>query len=153
MFDKLFAEMSEYFYIQSQLNNLVLTIDGFTLGGLLTMYPAYGGANQLWTWGPNDTLVSKMDLVADVSDVNRDAGAECIGYFPNGGVNPKWIYRNGQIVSIMNNLVLDIQDGDTTVSTPVQMWQDNGTLQQKWFFFSESEISNEIFGTPDLAGR
>ncbi|CAH3159763.1 unnamed protein product, partial [Porites lobata] len=153
MFDKLFAEMSEYFYIQSQLNNLVLTIDGFTLGGLLAMYPAYGGANQLWTWGPNDTLVSKMGLVADVSGVNRDAGAECIGYFPNGGVNQKWIYRNGQIVSIMNNLVLDIQDGDTTVSTPVQMWQDNGTLQQKWSFVSESEISSEIFGAPDLAGR
>ena len=30
-FDKLFAEMSEYFYIQSQLNKLVLTIDGLHL--------------------------------------------------------------------------------------------------------------------------
>ena len=88
-FDKLFAEMSGYFYIQSQLNKLVLTINGFTLGGLLVMYPAYGGANQLWTWGPNDTLVSKMGLVADVGGVNRDTGAKCFGYFPNGGVNQK----------------------------------------------------------------
>ena len=132
--------MSLYFYIKSQLNNLVLTIDGFTQGGLLVMYPAYGGAHQLWTWGPNDTLVSKMGLVVDVSRGNRDAGAECIGYFPNGGVNQKWIYRNGQIVSIINNHVIDIKNGDTTVSTPVQLWHDNGELQQKWCFVPESEI-------------
>lgn len=53
----------------------------------------------------------------------------------------------------MNNLVIDIRNGDTKVSTPVQMWQDDGKLQQKWCFVSESEISSEIFGTPDLAGR
>ena len=40
------------------------------------MYPAYGGANQLWTWEPNDTLVSKMGLVADISGVNRATGAK-----------------------------------------------------------------------------
>ena len=146
-FDKLFAEMSGYFYIKSQLNQLVLTIDGFKLSGLLVMYPAYGGANQLWKWGPNGTLVSKMGLVADVSDVNRDAGAKCIGYFPNDGVNQKWIYRNDQIASRMNNLVIEIPNGDRKVSTQVQMWQDCGTLQQKWLLVPES------LGTPDLAGQ
>ena len=136
-----------YFYIKSQLNQLVLTIDGFTLRGLLVMYPEYGGANQLWTWGPNDTLVSKMGLVADVSDVNRDAVAKCIGYFPNDGVNQKWIYRNDQIASRMNNLVIEIPNGDRKVSTSVQMWHDSGTLQQKWLLVPES------LGTPDLAGQ
>ena len=53
------------------------------------MYPAYGGANQLWTWEPNDTLVSKMGLVADISGVNRATGAKYIWLFSKWWCQPK----------------------------------------------------------------
>lgn len=136
--------MSGYFYVQTQLQSQsVLTIDGFTVNGLLAMYPKYGGANQLWKWGPNDTLVSKMGLVADVKDGSIVPGTKCIGYFPAGGVNQKWIYENSQIISKMNNLVIDITDANTTVSTPVQMWQNTGKLQQKWTLVPESVLDEK----------
>lgn len=126
--------MSDYFYIESQLNQLVLTIDGFRRDGLLVMYPPYGGANQLWTKGPNETLVSKMGLVADVMYSHTEEGTNCIGYFPTGNPNQKWKYRNGQIVSLLSDLVIDITDGNENVSTPVRMWHDTGSLQQKWIY-------------------
>ena len=125
--------MSRFFYIQSRLNQLVLTIDGFSFGGKLLMYPAYGGANQLWSWGPNNTLVSKMGLVADVFQANNDPGTNCIGYCPNGGENQNWQYKNGQIISTMNGLVMEIKDGNTNVATEVQMMHSNiGELKQHW---------------------
>lgn len=136
--------MSGYFYLQTQLRSqFVLTIDGFTVSGLLAMYPIYGGANQLWKFGPNDTLVSKMGLVADVKDGSTVPKTNCIGYFPTGADNQKWSYENGQIISKLNDLVIDITDADTTVSTPVQMWQNTGEPQQKWTLVPESELAEK----------
>ena len=134
------VDMSNYFYIQSQLNHFVLTIDGFKLDGDLVMYPAYGGANQLWKWGPDDTLVSKMGLVADIKDDNSGSGASCIGWFPNGGANQKWKYENGAIKSTMNGLVMDIAEGDAKVSACVQMWEESGNLNQEWLLVPENKL-------------
>ena len=72
--------MSGYFYIQSELNNLVVTVEGFQNDGWLTLYPAYGGANQLWKWGANNRLVSKMGLVADTK--TWDETSKCIANPP-----------------------------------------------------------------------
>ena len=127
-------EMSGYFYVQSQLNQLVLTIDAFTKGGNLVMYPAYGGANQLWKFGPDDTLVSKMGLVAGAQDTR------CIGWLPTGGANQKWQYKNDAIKSTMKYLVMDITKGDTEISATVQISEENGNLSQKWNLVPESKL-------------
>ena len=133
--------MSNYFYIQSQLsvNKLVLTIDGFQHGGDLVMYPAYGGANQLWKWGPDDTLVSKMGLVADTQGACNEEGTPCIGWNPNNGANQKWLFENDEIKSTMNNLVMDIAEGDKGIAAFVHMWEATGNLNQKWTLVPEEQ--------------
>ena len=139
---KLHAEMSNYFYIQSQLNQLVVTIDGFQLDGTLAMYPVYGGANQLWKWGvDNTTLVSKMGLVADIKDASKEEGASCIGWYPNDAVNQKWKFENDEIKSTMNNLVMTIaeRDGGTAIAASVQMMEANGNLNRKWILVPEKK--------------
>jgi len=86
---------------------LCVSIDGFELGGALVMYPAYGGANQLWQWGGDNTLVSKMGLVVDIQGGRNEKGTSCIGWYPNSGQNQKWRYENGTNKSTMNNLLID----------------------------------------------
>ena len=123
--------MPNYFYIQSQLNHFVLTIDGFSLGGDLVMYPAYGGANQLWQWGGDDTLVSKIGLVADIQGARDEEGASCISWYPNSGRNQKWRYESSTIKSTMNNLVMDIAGGGTGITADVQMCKATGNLESE----------------------
>ena len=125
--------MPNYLYIQSQLNHFVLTIDGFSLGGDLVMYPAHGGVNQLWHWGADDALVSKMGLVADIKGERDEEGTSCIGWYPNSGRNQKWRYENGTIKSTMNNLVMDIADEGAGITAAVQMWDASESLGQKCF--------------------
>ena len=94
---KLHVKMSSYFYIQSQLKHLVVSVDGFDLGGDLVMYPAYRGANQLWQWGGDNTVVRKMGLVADIQGGCYEKGTSCTRWYPNSGQNQKWMYENGTI--------------------------------------------------------
>jgi len=136
-------EMPNYFYLQSQLNQLVLTIDGFKNGGTLVMYPAYGGANQLWQWGGDDTLVSKMGLVVDIQGARDEEGTPCIGWYPNSGQNQKWRYENGTIQSTMNNLVLDVGEEGKGITASVQTWEGTGSLAQKWALVPENN-GNDI---------
>ena len=134
--------MSNYFYIQSRLNGLVLTINGLEKGGNLIMYTPYGGANQLWKWGPDGTLVSQMGLVADIQGVNHASGTHCIGWNPNGGANQKWRFDHstGVITSTMNNLVMDVANQDTKMSAHVIMWSRNGGHNQAWNLVSPDRL-------------
>ena len=102
------------------------------------MYPAYGGANQLWQWGGDDTLVSKIGLVADIQGARDEEGASCIGWYPNSSRNQKWRYENGTIKSAMNNLVMDIAGGGTGITADVQMCKATGNLDQKWALVPEN---------------
>ena len=109
--------MSGYFYIQSKLNQLVLTIEGFQ-GGKLAMYPPYGGANQLWKWGPGDILVSKMGLaLGSIGDI---------------------IFENPPAPT---TLVMDLLNGNTEVSAAVGLYGRNGGYSnQKWILLPESKL-------------
>ena len=105
------------------------------------MYPVYGGANQLWKWGVDNTLVSKMGLVADIKAASEEKRASCIGWYPNDGVTQKWQFENDEIKSTMNNLVMAIAERDEgiAIAASVQMMEATGNLNQKWILVPEKK--------------
>ena len=124
--------MTKYFYIQSQLNKLVLTIEGFQCNGLLCMYPAYRGANQLWRWGDGNTLVSKMGLVADFQQMGGTK--QCVGAIAlTGDKNQAWQYTANEIQNMAdNNLVMAISEAKLNTAAGVILWTRTAGLEQKW---------------------
>ena len=96
----------------------------------------------------DDTLVSKIGLVADIQGARDEEGASCIGWKPHSGRNQKWRYENGTIKSTMNNLAMDIADEGTGVTAAVQMWDATESLGQKWALIPEENgnvmLSNSL---------
>lgn len=95
------------------------------------MYPAYGGANQLWKWAVDNTLVSKMGLVADIKD---EKGPSCIGWYPHDGAKQKWQFESNKMKSTMNNLVMTIEERvqGIALASFIQLREDTGNINQKW---------------------
>ena len=127
--------MSKYFYIQSQLNNLVVTVDGFQYGGYLRLYPAYGGANQLWKWEANNSLVSKMGLVADLD------GSYCVANPPTGIEQQSWEYTNDLMKNNGENGSVMTVDGTAIASYPY-VAEVSGELNQKWILAPEEKLAH-----------
>ena len=125
--------MSKYFYIQSQLNNLVVTVDGFQYGGYLRLYPAYRGANQLWMWGANNSLVSKMGLVADLY------GSYCVANPPTGIKQQSWEYTNTMMKNNGKNGSV-MTAGGTAIASYPYVAKVSGELNQKWTLVPEEEL-------------
>ena len=127
--------MSKYFYIRNQLNNLVVTVDMFQCGGYLRLYPAYKGANQLWKWGANNSLVSKMGLAAD-----RD-GSYCVANPPTGIEQQSWQYTN----DLMKNngyygYVMTVDK--TQMASYPYLAAVSGELSQKWMLVPEDKLAH-----------
>lgn len=137
-------DMSGYFYKQSKLNQLVLTIEGFQ-GGKLAMYPPYGGANQLWKWGPGDILVSKMGLaLGGIIDILfQHPPFSLFASPPGSSMTLNWQYENDELeVTAPTTLVMDLLNGNTEVSAAVGLYERNGGyLNQKWILLPESKLS------------
>ena len=108
------------------------------------MYPAYGGANQLWKWGADNTLVSKMGLVAGFQYVGVSEGANCVGWTPVDNQNQRWRYENNEMKSTLDDsLVMDITDSErkTGVAARVKLQKGNGSSNQKWNLVPEKHFS------------
>ena len=143
--------MSTYFYIQSQLNQLVITIDGSKNGSNLVMYTANGEDNQLWKFGPGDSLVNKMGLVAGVDtwSIFSSPPFPCIAGTPNSIRTLKWQYENDEMKSTIVSLpfqefnyAMDIAHSDTEVSAIVQMYEITGNPNQKWILVPEGKLQD-----------
>ncbi|KAL9968188.1 hypothetical protein ACROYT_G026531 [Oculina patagonica] len=123
---------SQYFFIASQHNGLVLDISAGKKGGKLVLSEADGGPSQLWRWDEDCRLVSKLDLVADIEGKSKKAGAVCHAWNAHDGLNQKWRFEEGAIKSNLNGLVID------AVTQLVSMQEVNGTLTQMWYFVPEN---------------
>ena len=125
--------MSKYFYIRSQLNKLVVTVDGFQCGGYLRLYPAYRGANQLWKWGANNSLVSKMGLVADLY------GSYCVANPPTGIDKQSWQYTN-DLMKNKDDYVMTVDK--TEIASYPYLAEESGELNQKWILVPEEKLAH-----------
>ena len=134
-------DMPGYFYIQSKLNQLVLTIEGFN-GGNLAMYPPYGGANQLWKWGPGDILVSKMGLALG-GIISDNPPIHLLASPPGSSTTLNWLYQNDELIEITGliPLFMDLLKENTEVSAAVGLYERNGGYSnQKWILLPESKL-------------
>ena len=108
------------------------------------MYPAFGGANQLWKWGPDDTLVSKMGLAAYVDSYPHELFQQdyyCYCTTPGSFHTLTWKYKNGAIKNTKLNLVMDVTIRENTgIAAAVSMGQENGNLGQKWTLVPQSRL-------------
>ena len=129
--------MSAYFYIQSLLINLVVTVEGFQCDADLRLYPAYGGANQLWKWGANNSLVSKMGLVADY--YYHDPRFLCFASTPTGTEKQSWQYANNLLINKGKNGSVMTADGTAIASYPY-LDKVSGELNQKWILVPEEKL-------------
>ena len=77
-------------YVQSDLNALVLTIEGSRENGKLILRPKTGESDQLWKIDSDGKLVSKLGYVATIRDASTSACAEVIATTENGGIHQKW---------------------------------------------------------------
>lgn len=134
-------DMPGYFYIQSKLNQLVLTIEGFN-GGNLAMYPPYGGANQLWKWGPGDILVSKMGLALGSINPFGNPPFSLVALPPGSSTTLNWQYENDELeVTTPTTLVMDLLYENTEVSAAVGLYGRNGGYSnQKWILLPGSKL-------------
>ncbi len=123
---------SQYFFIASQKNGLVLDISTGEKGGNLVLGKAHGGPSQLWRWDEDYRLVSKLGLVADIEGKRKKAGAVCHAWNAHDGLNQKWRFEDETIKSNLNNLVID------AASLPISMHEVNDTPTQKWYFVPEN---------------
>lgn len=130
--------MTKYFYIQNQQTKLVATIDGFQLGGKLKLYPAYGGANQLWNWGINNSLVSKMGLVA-AFDKNSWV---CIAVLPANASS--WQYTNDLLKTGVGDervCVMTVSHG-ADVASEIFLYDAGADPYQHWILMPEEELAH-----------
>lgn len=129
--------MSKYFYIQNHQTKLVATIDGFQLGGKLKLYPAYGGANQLWKWGINKSLVSKMGLAA-AFDKNTWV---CMAGLPTGS---SWQYTNNLLKTGVGDervCVMTVSHG-ADVASEIFLYDPGADPYQHWILVPEEKLAH-----------
>ena len=132
--------MSAYFYIQSLLNNLVVTVEGFRCDGDLRLYPAYGGANQLWKWGANNSLVSKMGLFADY--YYHDPRFIFFAGTPTGTEKQSWQYANNLMKNNDKDSGYMTVDKTAIVASYPYLAELSGELNQKWILMPEEKLGH-----------
>ncbi len=119
-FTSVVCRSAGYFYITSELNGKVVTVDRGTLEP--TMNSKHGGDNQLWNW-EGETLVSKyLRRRLEVSD---ERAKEHDDRF-------RWIREGRYLVTKVNNDVLDIDGANKDDGAKLISWKRHGKDNQRW---------------------
>ena len=139
-----------YYYIQSQLNGMVLDIKGgnSSAGASIINYPKKDGAgadNQLWYFvdvgNGQYAIHSKMNGMALDVKGSGGAGAPVITYPTHGGPNQAWSLQfKGTEAFICSglgkDLVIDVKGANKGAGAEVIVWtkKDYDNDNQQWEF-------------------
>jgi len=125
----------DYFSIRNPTSGLVLDIPGGDcIGGTnVIVWEFHGGDNQLFYYGPNDTIMSKKcNMALDVNGNACDNGENLIIWEAHGGQNQAFeVNNNGSIVSLSCNKVIDMYK-HSTQGSKLNMWHYHGDWNQVW---------------------
>lgn len=125
----------EWFFLVSELNDMVMCIEDGEQGAELVTWHRTGEEDQLWKFDDEGRLVNKTGLVADIEGGDGEEGASVIGWERNDddeAENQKWRYEDGMIFSEMNEMVMDIDSGISRGGQKIVTWPMHGRPWQKW---------------------
>ncbi len=127
--------MGEHFYIKSELNGLVLDIEGASQADCakLITWNWNGQGNQKFHYCNNGFLRSAHS--GKVLDVEGGVGQgnKIIQYTPHGGANQRWRFHpDGTIRLDGFDLCLDIEGCNSAPGAHIIAWPYNGGRNQKW---------------------
>ncbi|GAB3500757.1 hypothetical protein GCM10027575_00910 [Phytohabitans suffuscus] len=101
-------------------------------GAQLRLSDCHGGPGQLFSWGPNGSLVA-LGKCMDVAWASRDDGAKVQLAHCNGGPAQVWVAEGPALRNPHSNKCLDVREANTANGTPLQIWKCNpGQANQSW---------------------
>jgi len=124
-----------YFAIKNSQSGMVLDIPAGNCdhGTHLITWTYHGGDNQLFYFGPNDSIMSKKcNMALDVRASDCSNGEKLIIWPAHGGKNQAFDVRdNGSIVNILCGKAIDMY-GSNSKGRNLNMWDYHGGWNQIW---------------------
>lgn len=103
-----------------------------TNGTQLEIWDCNGGANQKWSYYPDNSLQT-LGKCLDASGGGTTPGTKVILWTCAGGTNQQWtVGSDGTIRGVASGLCLDVTGNKTANGTLIELWTCNGGQNQIW---------------------